>query len=37
MDISLVSDSLASLGFEPMLDAAAGLGVRGVEMTAGNF
>src|SRR5258708_38347706 len=37
MKIGLVSDSLGHVGFEAMLDAAAKLGVRGVEMNAANW
>jgi sugar phosphate isomerase/epimerase len=37
MKIGIVSDSLAHLGFEEMLDAAAGLGVAGVELNTGNW
>lgn len=37
MRIGIVSDSLAHLGFEPMLDAAVSLGISGVEINAGNW
>lgn len=37
MKIGLVSDSLAHLDFETLLDTAARLGIAGVEMTTGNF
>ena len=37
MKIGLVSDSLAHLGFEEMLDAAAAAGVQGVEVNTGNW
>jgi len=37
MKIGMVSDSLGHLGFEQMLDAAAGLGVRGIEVNTGNW
>jgi sugar phosphate isomerase/epimerase len=33
----MVSDSLANLPFEAMLDAAAGAGVEGIEVTTGNW
>ena len=37
MKIGMVSDSLAHLGFEQMLDAAAKLGVQGIEVNTGNW
>jgi sugar phosphate isomerase/epimerase len=37
MKIGMVSDSLAHLPFEAMLDAARELGVEGVEVNTGNF
>jgi len=37
MKIGIVSDSLAHLGFEAMLDAAVELGVAGVEVNTGNW
>jgi sugar phosphate isomerase/epimerase len=37
MKIGIVSDSLGHLGFEAMLDAAAQLGVAGVEVNTGNW
>lgn len=37
MKIAMVSDSLGNLGFEAMLDAAAALGIEGVEMNTGNW
>ncbi len=37
MRIGIVSDSLAHLPFEEMLDAAAGLGIEGVEVNTGNW
>ena len=37
MKIGMVSDSLGHLGFEGMLDAAAELGARGVEVNTGNW
>ena len=37
MKIGMVSDSLGHLGFERMLDAAAELGVQGVEVNTGNW
>ena len=37
MKIGLVSDSLAHLSFEKMLDAAERLGVQGIEMNSGNW
>ena len=37
MRIGLVSDSLAHLPFEAMLDVAAHAGVEGIEMTTGNW
>lgn len=37
MKIGMVSDSLGNLGFEAMLDAAAAMGVEGVEMNTGNW
>jgi sugar phosphate isomerase/epimerase len=37
MKIGLVSDSLGHLGFEAMLDAAAAMGIQGVEMNTGNW
>ncbi|MBX3596729.1 MAG: sugar phosphate isomerase/epimerase [Rhizobiaceae bacterium] len=37
MKIGMVSDSLGNLAFEPMLDAAAQLGIHGVEMNTGNW
>ncbi len=37
MKIGMVSDSLGHLGFEQMLDTAAGLGVQGVEVNTGNW
>jgi sugar phosphate isomerase/epimerase len=37
MKIGLVSDSLGHLSFEAMLDAAAGLGVQGIEVNTGNW
>jgi sugar phosphate isomerase/epimerase len=36
MKIGIVSDSLAHLAFEEMLDSAVGLGVAGVELNTGN-
>jgi len=37
MKIGMVSDSLGHLGFEEMLDAAADLGVQGIEVNTGNW
>jgi sugar phosphate isomerase/epimerase len=37
MKIGMVSDSLAHLPFEAMLDAARDLGVEGIEVNAGNW
>ncbi len=37
MRIGIVSDSLGHLPFEEMLDAAAGLGIEGVEVNSGNW
>jgi sugar phosphate isomerase/epimerase len=37
MKIGMVSDSLGNLGFEAMLDAAAAIGVQGLEMNTGNW
>jgi sugar phosphate isomerase/epimerase len=37
MKIGIVSDSLANLDLEGMLDAAVGLGLSGVEVNAGNW
>ena len=37
MKIGIVSDSLAHLSFDDMLDAAAALGVRGIEVNTGNW
>jgi len=37
MKIGMVSDSLANLSFDEMLDAAAALGVEGVEINTGNW
>ncbi len=37
MKIGMVSDSLAHLPFGDMLDVAASLGVRGIEINAGNW
>ena len=37
MKIGIVSDSLGHLGFEEMLDAAAGLGIEGIEVNACNW
>ena len=37
MKIGMVSDSLGHLGFEQMLDAAAELGVQGIEVNTGNW
>lgn len=37
MKIGMVSDSLGHLGFEQMLDAAAEIGVEGVEVNTGNW
>ncbi|WGW02982.1 sugar phosphate isomerase/epimerase family protein [Tropicibacter oceani] len=37
MKLGLVSDSLASLGFDDMLDHAARLGITGVEMNTGGW
>jgi sugar phosphate isomerase/epimerase len=37
MKIGMVSDSLAHLSFTEMLDAAAGLGIVGVEVNTGNW
>ena len=36
MKIGIVSDLLADLAFEEMLDSAVGLGVAGVELNTGN-
>ena len=36
MKIGMVSDSLSHLPFEEMLDAAAKLGIAGVEVNTGN-
>jgi sugar phosphate isomerase/epimerase len=35
--VGMVSDSLAHLGFEEMLDAAAALGISGIEINTGNW
>jgi sugar phosphate isomerase/epimerase len=37
MKIGMVSDSLSHLSFQGMLDAAAALGIRGIEVNAGNW
>jgi sugar phosphate isomerase/epimerase len=37
MKIGMVSDSLAHLGFEEMLDTAASLGIGGIEVVTGNW
>jgi sugar phosphate isomerase/epimerase len=37
MKIGMVSDSLGNLGFQAMLDAAAAMGIGGVEMNTGNW
>src|SRR5271169_5791772 len=37
MKIGMVSDSLSHLSFEEMLDAAAKLGIAGVEVNTGNW
>jgi sugar phosphate isomerase/epimerase len=37
MKIGMVSDSLAHLSFEDMLDTAARLGIEGIEVNAGNW
>jgi sugar phosphate isomerase/epimerase len=37
MKIGMVSDSLAHLGFEQMLDQAAAMGVQGIEVNTGNW
>ena len=37
MKIGMVSDSLAHLGLEEMLDAAVGLGIAGIEVNTGNW
>jgi sugar phosphate isomerase/epimerase len=37
MKIGIVSDSLAHLGFEELLDTAAELGVAGIEVNTGDW
>ena len=37
MKIGLVTDSLAELSFEDMLDTAAELGIQGIELNTSNW